>query len=92
MQQVVNSPLPPCKQSVLKTFLISKGWILNTTLSTADVEIWEDVTKFYYVELYTEVDPIPYHIISIMVEGQMGLGINSIPFYAKQIAQRFPEG
>lgn len=88
---IVNSPLPPCKQSILKDFLNSKNWVFSESLSDEDVEIWIDSTGLNHVEIYKELEPIPYHIISIILERQMSVGISAMPFYAKHIAQRFPE-
>lgn len=90
-QHIVNSPLPSCRQSVLRDFLNSKNWIYSESLSDDIVEVWVDPTGYSHVEIYKEFDPIPFEAVTVIIEHQMGVPLYSMPFYAKHISQRFPE-
>lgn len=84
--------LPPCSQKTLKAFLTSKGWNHDLGSSDKETEIWFDKDDFSYVSFKKAEDPIPFPIMIAIIEIQMSMKIPDLPFYAKEIAQRFSEG
>ena len=88
----MNPQLPPFPLDSLRNFLASIGFARVDELCDQTSECWAkrdwDLIRFPITE-----DPMYFMDVAMLLEGQMGMRLSDIEFYAKEIAQRFdPEG
>ena len=84
--------LPDCPKHILHTFLEDKKWEHSPTFSSDGKEVWFAPDGLNYATI-NDKDPVPFLDLIMIVNLQMKMEINEIPFYAEAIAQRFrPDG
>jgi len=91
MQHVISPPLPGCPLSEVRKFLTSRGCKKVASLSDDAHEIWSSNNDFDHVRIPIKEDPVYYLNVIGIIEGQLGAKLYDVPFYAKQIAQRFAD-
>lgn len=91
MLNVLNDPLPPCKLSTLRDYLTQCKYSKQEALSEPETEVWVCENNFGFVRIPLGEDPINYFFVEGVLM-QMNKKLYDMPYYAKQIAQRFPEG
>ena len=81
--------LPPCRLNVIRDFLASRNYHKIDSLCNSKIEYWASEDNFNLVRFPISEDPMYFGNVVALLEYQMRCSLSDMPFYAKEIAQRF---